>query len=166
MKRKIQKVILLSLLVSIFFVTPVMANDPAPSSIWQIVDRGHFTWYQTPGSSLGCYEFPVGYGQVGSEMIFEGVATSPEEGQFELAFQKRPFSGMGLLRDIEADHTYVIEQHSRTTLNTRTGENVVGQYFRISITIDEPGGYRLVFQNPTNPQVLELTQIYQAIEFP
>ena len=112
--------------------------------------RPNFTWLQGTSSTWTSSEFTTS-GQV----EFEGVATSPNSGQFTVVLQKKNILGIWS----DTSNAYTVSQHSNWTYNTSTGQNVQGQYFKLIWPSQGSSSLRIVLKNPTNPQATVFTQV-------
>lgn len=114
-----------------------------------------FVWYQSVGRKFVYSDF-IGR----NEILFEGVATSPNYGTFKVELQRKLF--LNVWYRVPNSYVYTVSQHSNQTLNLRTQQYVYGQYFVLRWYVGETQrkSYRVVLQQPTAPQVTVFTQVY------
>lgn len=120
--------------------------------VYNILSNGVFSWSQ--GTEHTRYIGPYSVDN-GNWIHFEGVATAPTTGTFTVKLQRK----IGLIY-FDTGNTYTVTQQSGYTTNLRTGDRVVGQFFRLTWAKDGNHDYRIVFSNANKPQNMTINQVW------
>lgn len=121
-----------------------------------------FYWYQATGAKY------VNLGQLSvssspnSGISYYFVATSPSDGQFRVVLQRNePFLGIfDNWVNVDGDAGYrTASQTSSQKYDPRNGGYVYGQPNLFTWLTNTSGQYRIVMDNPTNPQVTVFTRV-------
>lgn len=115
-------------------------------------DFGNFTWLQATSNSR---TLDLGEMSPGGTLHFFAVATSPEDGEFQVVLEKQGF----LWTWSQVGPTYTMSQTSKMHSDPRNGGKVSGQPFECVWSTSDKANYRVVLKNPTNPQATVFSRV-------
>lgn len=146
--RKISKKLVVMLIMAVMLVCSAVPAFAAGST---------YSWLQATKPTL---EGPCGtikvtdYSDTEKTLIFQGVATSSEAGEFYVKLQKQGFLGIWS----DTNNVYKVKQHHNQTYDTVNNRYVTGQFFRLYWNLHENGTYRVVLYGATKPQVCGISE--------
>lgn len=140
---------------SITVVAMVIAILVATSSEYAFALENAFTWHQSISSKV----VSLGYMAPGSNINTSGVkffavATSPAEGSFDVILQRKGWFGWENISTKRIGY-----QSSTLHYDPINYSNVYGSPFLCVWSVTGSGEYRVVLENPTNPQETVFTRV-------
>ncbi len=120
-----------------------------------IVTNSNYFWNQGTSSALIFPEFHCD-NATNINITFECIARSTNAGTFHVKLQKKGLFGIWST----ISNVYTLNQHNTQSYNLRTDKYIQGAWSRVGWSVGDGGDYRVVIEDPTNPQGVELSGVY------
>ncbi len=133
----------------------VMLCATMATTAFAVTNIRNFTWHQSLGkTTVDLGELKPGSNSNTSGIKFYAIGSSPAYGEFDVMLQRQGF--MGIWFNVYARKGY---QGSERKYDTETGTYVYGEPFLCVWPTNESGNYRVILENPTNPQETVFTGV-------